>query len=152
MIELSVLFPFNNISIPLYLPSQVQSAEMREDASAVAPQPPPSRQQGRNKKRRAAAPLSADEAAAFVRARAAANGPERVNLKGRELAGPSSVRAVCDAILSFSPSASSGHASTTATDTVVTTTLNLVSEALSVSVSLSLYLSLRPKRVYATHL
>jgi hypothetical protein len=54
--------------------------------AAAAPQPP-LRQQSRPKKRRAAAPLSADEAAAFVLSRAAANGWERVNLKGKELDG-----------------------------------------------------------------
>ena len=98
-------------------------------AEAAAPHPPPlpppqqrqQRQQSNNrknnKKRRAAAPLSADEAAEFVRGRAAAHGPERINLKGRELDGPAAVRAVCDAILSFShpPPAPA-----------VTTTLNLV--------------------------
>ena len=89
----------------------------------LSPKGPPLRQRQQraggpnNKKRRA--PLSPDEAAAFVHARAAVNGPERVNLKGRDLDGPAAVRAVCDAIISLQQRDLPYPA--------VTTTLNLVS-------------------------
>jgi|AntAceMinimDraft_11_1070367.scaffolds.fasta_scaffold50365_2 hypothetical protein len=86
--------------------------------------PPPSSRRTHKKRRGASAPLTADEADQFVRARAAANGAERISLKGRELDGPAAVRAVCDAILAFSTAYSRPPHATPIP--VATTTLNLV--------------------------
>lgn len=74
----------------------------------------------RKKRCRGAAPLSVDEAAALVRARASSHGSARVNLKGQPLASPAAVRAVCNAVLCFSRSSPEHPAP------IPTTTLNLV--------------------------
>jgi hypothetical protein len=74
----------------------------------------PKQSQSRLKRRKgAAAALSALEAVEFVTKRAAANGPERVNLKGATLEGPAAVAAVCACVLALGGGP--------------TTTLNLVS-------------------------
>ena len=55
------------------------------------------------RRRKRGDPLTPAQAAEAVHARVAANGSERLSLKGRTLDGPAAVRAACDAILALHP-------------------------------------------------
>ena len=55
------------------------------------------------RRRKRGDPLTPAQAVEAVRARVAANGSERLSLKGRTLDGPAAVRAACDAILALHP-------------------------------------------------
>ena len=72
---------------------------MAPPAAADSSAPP---QQGRHKRRAKSRPaLTPEEAAEVVLSRAKQNGSERINLKGKELDGPESVRAVCEAVMAL---------------------------------------------------
>ena len=55
------------------------------------------------RRRKRGDPLTPAQAVEAIRARVAANGSERLSLKGRTLDGPAAVRAACDAILALHP-------------------------------------------------
>ena len=55
------------------------------------------------RRRKRGDPLTPAQAAEAVHARVAANGSERLSLKGRTLDGPLAVRAACDEILTLYP-------------------------------------------------
>ena len=106
-----------------------QSRSSRGDGTRMSPWPhkadDPSRRPQMKKRKGHASVLHAADVRRVVTERVAANGPERVSLRGRALADADAVQAVCDAVLALGPGGpNDGDSMTSLSPTV---TLNLAS-------------------------
>ena len=106
-----------------------QSRSSRGDGTRMSPWPheadDPSRRPQMKKRKGHASVLHAADVRRVVTERVAANGPERVSLRGRALADADAVQAVCDAVLALRSGGPNDGDSTTAPSPTVT--LNLAS-------------------------